>query len=160
MTSTHRTDRERPIGALVPAPLANRPRPLPAPIPAIPARPPVDVSGAQLVLGAACPDRSGRVTERAVLQALHWTPGRRIAIRPHPGMLIIAAASAGRHIVGSRGELPLPAAARQMCGIVAGQPVLLAACPSQDLLVIHPARTVAGLLADLHAQAIGVDRVG
>jgi hypothetical protein len=107
------------------------------------------------VLGVACPDRSGRVTERAVLQALHWGPGQRIDIRPQAGVLVIVSASAGRHVVGSRGELPLPAAARKMCGIVAGQPVLLAAFPAHDLLVIHAARLVARLLADLHAQAIG-----
>jgi hypothetical protein len=75
-------------------------------------------------------------------------------------MLVIAAAPAGRHPVGSRGELPLPAAARTMCGIVAGQPVLLIAFPAHDLLVIHPASTVAQLLADLHAQAIGVGHAG
>ena len=40
-------------------------------MPALPvSRPPVDLSGAEVVLVVACPDRSGRVTERAVLQAL------------------------------------------------------------------------------------------
>jgi hypothetical protein len=161
MTSTRRPDREQPIGVLVPVPLADRPRPRPAPIPALPApRPPVDLSGAEVVLGVACPDRSGRVTERVLLNALRWGPGQRIHIRPQAGILVIVAAAAGRHAVGSRGELPLPAAARQMCGIAAGQPVLLAAFPAHDLLVIHPARRVARLLADLHAQAIGVRHVG
>jgi hypothetical protein len=126
-------------------------------MPALPAPcPPVDVSGAEVVLGVACPDRSGRVTERAVLQALRWTPGQRIDIRSQAGMLVIVSASAGRQMVGSRGELPLPAAARKMCGIAAGDAVLLAAFPSADLLMIHAARAVARLLADLHAQAIGV----
>jgi hypothetical protein len=130
-------------------------------MPALPVpRRPVDLSAAGVVLGVACPDRSGRVTERAVLHALNWTPGHRIDVRPQAGMLVIAAVSAGRHIVGSRGELPLPAAARQMCGIVAGQPLLLAAFPAHDLLVIHPASTIARLLADLHVQAIEVDHAG
>jgi bifunctional DNA-binding transcriptional regulator/antitoxin component of YhaV-PrlF toxin-antitoxin module len=75
-------------------------------------------------------------------------------------MLIIASAPVGRHVVGGRGELPLPAAARRMCGIVAGQPLLLAALTFQDLLVIHPAGTVVRLLADLHAEAIGVRNGG
>jgi hypothetical protein len=47
-------------------------------------------------------------------------------IRLQAGILVIVTAPAGRHAVGSRGELPLPAAARRMCGIVAGQPLLLA----------------------------------
>lgn len=75
MTSTHRPDREQPIGVLVPAPLTNRPRAVPAPIPVLPApRPPIDLSGAEVVLGMACPDRSGRITDRAVLQALPGHP--------------------------------------------------------------------------------------
>ena len=63
-------------------------------------------------------------------------------------------------MVGSRGELPLPAGARQMCAIAPGQPLLLAALVAHDLLVIHPANAVARLLAELHAQVIGVCRVG
>jgi hypothetical protein len=91
VTPTHRRDREQPIGALVPAPMPNRSRPRPAPFPDLPVpRAPVDLSGAELVLGVACPDRSGRVTERAVLLALHWTPGHRIDVRPHCGILLAA----------------------------------------------------------------------
>jgi hypothetical protein len=130
-------------------------------MPALPAPcPPADLSEPDLLFGVACPDRSGRVTERGLLRALHWGPGRRIDIRSHQGMLIIASAAAGEHVVGSREELPLPAAARQMCGIVAGQPLLLAALIAYDLLVIHSARSVAWRLADLHAQAIGARDVG
>jgi hypothetical protein len=161
MTPTRRTEREQPIGVLVPVPLVDRPRPRPARLPALPvSRPPVDLSAADVVLGVACPDRSGRVTERAVLQALHWAPGQRIDIRPQAGMLVIVSTSAGRQVVGSRGELPLPAAARRMCGIAAGEAVLLAAFPSADLLMIHAARAVVRLLADLHAPAIGVGHAG
>jgi hypothetical protein len=97
MTSTRRLDREQPIGVLVPVPLADRARPRPASLPALPvSRPSVDLSGAEVVLGVACPDRSGRVTERAVLQALRWNPGHRIDIRPHAGMFVIVSARAGR----------------------------------------------------------------
>src|SRR2546429_5897463 len=77
MTPTHHRDREQPIGVLIPKPLADRPRPRPAPILGLPVpRPPVDLSAVELVLGVACPDRSGRVTESAVLQVLHWGPGQ------------------------------------------------------------------------------------
>lgn len=62
--------------------------------------------------------------------------------------------------MGSRGELPLPVAARNMCGIEAGQPLLLVGFPAADLLVVHPAAAVARLLADLHAQALGGGYVG
>ncbi|MEV0157735.1 hypothetical protein AB0H57_29020 [Micromonospora sp. NPDC050686] len=44
--------------------------------------------------------------------------------------------------------------------IAPGQPLLLAALVAHDLLVIHPAGTVARLITDLHAQVIGDRRVG
>ncbi|OKI84585.1 hypothetical protein [Micromonospora sp. CB01531] len=100
------------------------------------------------------------MTERGLLGALGCSPGHRVDIHPHDGMLVIASALEGQHVVGSRGELPLPASVRQMCGIMPGQPLLLAALVAHDLLVIHPARTVARLLADRHAQVIGDPRVG
>ncbi|NLU77820.1 AbrB/MazE/SpoVT family DNA-binding domain-containing protein [Micromonospora sp. HNM0581] len=106
------------------------------------------------------PDRSGRVTERGLMGALRWSSGHRIDIYPQRGMLVIASAPAGQHAVGSRGELPLPASVRQMCAILPGQPLLLAALVAHDLLVIHPASSVARLLADLHTQVIGGRRVG
>src|SRR2546423_6344222 len=77
MTPTHHRDWEQPIGVLIPKPLADRPRPRPAPILGLPVpRPPVDLSAVELVLGVACPDRSGRVTVSAGLQALDWGPGQ------------------------------------------------------------------------------------
>jgi hypothetical protein len=94
------------------------------------------------------------VTESGLLGALGWPPGHRVDIHPHDGMLVIA-----QHVVGSRGELPCRPT-RQMCAIPPGQPLLLAALVAHDLLVIHPAGTVARLLADLHAQVMGDGRVG
>ncbi|MFI6244429.1 hypothetical protein ACIBEF_31730 [Micromonospora sp. NPDC050795] len=72
-------------------------------------------------------------------------------------MIIVTPADDGRHQVGSRGELPLPASARQMCRVEPGQPVLLAAFITHDLLVVHPVGTVARLLSDLHHQLSGGD---
>ncbi|GAA3774207.1 hypothetical protein GCM10022225_72420 [Plantactinospora mayteni] len=160
MTPTRRLDREQIIGVLIPAPLPARSRPGPAPMPALPApRPPATASLDEVLIGVARPDRSGRVTEHSLLGALRWPAGHRIDIRPHSGMLVVSSASAGQHVVGSRGELPLPASVRQMCAIVPGQPLLLAALVAHDLLVIHPANTVVRLLVDLHAQVVSGRRV-
>src|SRR5262249_5470848 len=139
MTPTRRRGREQRIGALIPAPLPDRPRPRPAPMPALPSpRPPMHLSPDEVLIGIARPDRSGRVTARCLPGALGWPPGHRVDLRPHAGMLIIGSSPAGQHVVGGRGELPLPATARQMCAIVPGQPLLLAALVAHDLLVIHP----------------------
>ncbi|WP_167454915.1 hypothetical protein [Micromonospora arborensis] len=43
-----------------------------------------------------------------------------------------------------------------MCRIEPGQPVLLAAIVTYDLLVVHPVSTVVRLLADLHTHLAGV----
>ncbi|MEV0431336.1 hypothetical protein [Micromonospora sp. NPDC050495] len=146
---------EQLIGAVIPAPLP-RPAPPPAPMPELPAalpaaREPVD----DIVFDVARPDADGRVAARALLRALRWPPGHRLHVDATDGLLLIAAAPDGTHAVGARGALPLPVAARQMCGITSHQVVLLAAVPARDLLVVHPSNTITRLLADLHAAVLG-----
>jgi hypothetical protein len=125
---------------------------LPAPVclPAI-----INASG--LLLWMALPTRCGRVTAQRLLHAMGWAPGHRLDIQLCQGMLVITSAQDDRVQVGSRGELPLPASARQMCRIEPGQPVLLAAFITHDLLVVHPVSTVARFLTDLHRQLAGGD---
>ncbi len=94
----------------------------------------------------ALPTRCGRVTAQHLLHAMGSAPGHRLDIQQCHGMLVITTAEDGRYQVGCRGELPLPASARQMCQIEPGQPVLLAAFIRHELLVVHPVSTVARLL--------------
>ncbi|MEV6810554.1 hypothetical protein [Micromonospora sp. NPDC051296] len=126
-------------------------------MPALPARlcPPA-ITDAALLLWMALPARCGRASAQHLLRALGWPPQHRIDIQPRPGMLVICSASDGHHQVGGRGELLLPASARQMCRIEPGQPVLLAAIVTHDLLVVHPISTVVRLLADLHTHLAGI----
>ncbi|MER5337341.1 hypothetical protein [Micromonospora sp. NPDC002717] len=146
---------EQLIGAVIPTPLP-RPAPPPAPMPELPpplpaAREPVD----DIVFDAARPDADGRVAARALLRALGWPSGHRLHIDVTDGLLLITSAPDGTHAVGARGALPLPVAARQMCGITSQQVVLLAAVPARDLLVVHSSNTITRLLADLHAAVLG-----
>ncbi|MFE9205416.1 hypothetical protein [Micromonospora sp. NPDC007230] len=146
---------EQLIGAVIPTPLP-RPAPPPAPMPALPAalpsaREPVD----DIVFDVARPDADGRVAARALLRALSWPSGHRLHVDVTDGLLLIAAVPDGTHAVGARGALPLPAAARQMCGITPHQVVLLAAIPARDLLIVHPSNTITRLLADLHTAVLG-----
>ncbi|MFI7662743.1 hypothetical protein ACIBTW_28080 [Micromonospora parva] len=126
---------------------------------ALPAQvfPSAPTSASDLLLWMALPARCGRVTAQHLLRALHWYPEHRLDIQSHQAMIIVSPADDGRHQVGSRGELPLPASARQMCRIEPGRPVLLAAFTTHDLLVVHPVSTVARLLTDLHSQLSGGD---
>ncbi|MEV0807632.1 hypothetical protein [Micromonospora sp. NPDC050200] len=146
---------EQLIGAVIPTPLP-RPAPPPAPMPALPealpaAREPVD----DVVFDVARPDADGRVAARALLRALGWPSGHRLHIDVADCLLLVTAAPDGTHVVGARGALPLPAAARQMCGVHPYQAVLLVAFPARDLLVVHPSNTITRLLADLHATVLG-----
>jgi len=70
---------------------------------------------------------------------------------------VIASAGSGQHVVTARGELALPAATRQFCGIACGSPIVLAAYPSMGVVAVHPADTVAGLLRDFRARLAGAD---
>ena len=70
--------------------------------------------------------------------------------------IVITAACAGRHRIGSRGDIGLPTAVRTMCRLQPGEPVLLAALTGHGLLVIHPAATITRLLARQHARILTV----
>ena len=71
------------------------------------------------------------------------------------GVLVVGSKPGGLHVVGSRGVLTLPAAARSMCGIQPGGAVVLLASPTQNVLVVHPASTVTRLLAKHHGRLGG-----
>lgn len=108
-----------------------------------------------LLVGAARADRSGRIHERAVLRALGWEPSHELELDTAHDMITIASVPCGRHRVDGRGALALSAAARRMCGITIGRPVILLAAVHQQILVVHPAATVAGLLAARYTTLIG-----
>jgi hypothetical protein len=148
MKPSPRPCEERLIGALVPRPLP-RPSPPPAVLPVLPARR-VPTESDPPLLEVARLDRSRRLSARGLLRGLGWRAGLRLDVDVLNGTVVIRSAATGRHAVGGRGDLFLPAAARQLCGI--DTDVVLAAYPSVDLIVVHPAATVARLVADLHRR--------
>ena len=148
MSGKRRRGEERLIGVVVPRPLP-RPVPPPAVLPVLPVRHlPTDPDG--VLLDVARLDRSGRLSARGLLRALGWAFGHRVAIDVVDGAITVRSAPTGRHTVGRRGELAVPSAARQLCGIGTAQRVVLAAYQSAGLIVVHPAAAVARLIADLH----------
>jgi hypothetical protein len=147
---------EQLITALVPARLTSGRPPSPAPLPMMPAPGlPAGTAPADLLIDTARLDASGRLTARALLRALGWTPGHRVDIAVTEGVLVVGSEPAGLHLVGDRGELGLPAAGRRMCGIAPGLPVLLVAALPHDVLVVHPAQLIAQLLADWYTTMAG-----
>jgi hypothetical protein len=108
-------------------------------------------------------DQRGRLAQQAVMTELGWRPGYRIDLRLRsiscPGDHAVAGVAgsnfpivtvtpdprAGTRI-GADGHLRLPAAVRHRCRISAGDPVLLAADPTRQLLILYPPRALDMLL--------------
>jgi hypothetical protein len=150
---------ERLIGALA-LPPARRCRmaPITILVAALPAlTPPTAGDPDPLLLDMARLDVSGRVSARGVLRALGWGAGHRIDLVVVGGAIVIGSSRSGRHVIGGRGDLGLPARARQLCGISPDAPVVLAASVRQAVLVVHPASVVAQLLAEHYAGQAGRD---
>lgn len=157
LTAQPRRGGERLVGALVPVPTGDLVRPSPAPMPALPTPGlPVGVVGRALVVETARVDRSGRVAAVAVLRVLGWGPGQRvnIAVVVHDAVVVTAAVT-GLSRIDSRCQVSLPAAARRMCAILPGPPVVLVAVPSQAVLVVHAVAALAGLLAEWYTSMVG-----
>ncbi|WP_344612116.1 hypothetical protein [Dactylosporangium salmoneum] len=136
---------EQMIAALIPAP-SPRARPARPPLPRLPEpfTPPGYPADPQLDLAKL--DPSGRVSARLLLDLLHWPTGHRLRFDVADHAITATTSGSGRHVVGARNLLPIPAAARQLCHLAAGDTVVLLADPARDLLVIHPAQLVARLL--------------
>ncbi|GAA5108147.1 hypothetical protein GCM10025762_13520 [Haloechinothrix salitolerans] len=141
------------IAALVPDTAARRPPP--ARLPTLPASPLPDRTGPELLIETSRIDRAGRVHARALLRALGWQPGQRLALDTVGGMIVLAPDELGWYRIDGRCGVTLPAAARRMCGIDPGPPLVLAAAVADQLLVVHPVGTVARLLAGHYRDLIG-----
>lgn len=91
-----------------------------------------------LHLGTARIDGSGRVHERTLLRALGWEPGHELALDTTHDTIVVSSFPGCRHRIDDRCALALPAAARRMCGITIGPPVVLVASVDEQVLVVHP----------------------
>jgi bifunctional DNA-binding transcriptional regulator/antitoxin component of YhaV-PrlF toxin-antitoxin module len=125
------------------APAAARTLPLTVP----PVRPPV--LPRDVVYGLAHVDRSGRVADRTVTGALGWRGGDRLTLTAEAGVVVIRRDSSGLVTLPPRSCVPIPAALRHRCGLLPGDPVLLAARPADDTLTAYSLAVVDQALAAL-----------
>jgi hypothetical protein len=126
----------RPVAPVIPAasrghlregkPGAGRPMPLASP----PGRP-------DAVYGFGRIDASGRVAGRATLAALGWRGGDRLTLTAEAGVMVARRDPAGMVTVPERPCVVIPATLRRRCGLRAGDHVLLAAVPGEDLLAAY-----------------------
>jgi hypothetical protein len=120
----------RPAGTPHVRPTAVRPLPMAGPTAALSVPPGV-------VYGTGRIDASGRVTDQAVTCALGWREGDRLTLTASPGLVTACRDPRGMVTVPARACLAIPAVLRRRCGLRAGDRVLLAAVPGQDLLAAY-----------------------
>jgi bifunctional DNA-binding transcriptional regulator/antitoxin component of YhaV-PrlF toxin-antitoxin module len=89
-----------------------------------------------------------------MLTRLGWRPGDPVTVDVvHRTVMVVA--GAGRHALGCRGDLALPAAVRQLWGIRPHDLVIVAGYPARNVIVIHPLDPVTALLAEFHTHLVG-----
>lgn len=82
-------------------------------------------------------DASGRLADRAPLQALGWLAGRTLDIAYQDGAIAVTARRGGRWKITRQGYLLLPSSLRRSCGMAAGDRLLVVAYPDRGSLVAY-----------------------
>jgi hypothetical protein len=129
--------------------------------PGLAKRPPLPLSRlpmtrqASTVYGLATLDTHGRIADRAVMTALGWAPGARLAIAENNGLIVVSAAAHGVFRLTAQSHLLLPATVRQWCALTTGDRVLLAAELDAGMLVVHPPVALDAMTAPIHAAVLG-----
>ena len=91
-----------------------------------------------MVYGFGRIDASGRIADRVIIGALGWRGGDRLTLTAEAGVMVALRDPGGLVTVPARPRIVIPAALRRRCGLQAGDHVLLAASPGQDMLAAYP----------------------
>ena len=94
----------------------------------------VPVLAADVVYGLGRIDASGRVADRTVTRALGWRRGDRLFLTASAGVVTARRDPDGQALLPTRPYITIPATLRHRCGLLPGDPVLLAAPPAEDTL--------------------------
>ena len=90
-----------------------------------------------VVYGIARIDSSGRICERAIIAALGWAGGDLLTFTADAGVVTARRYPGGMVTLPASGYITIPAALRRRCGLEAGDQVLLAALPGEDVLAAY-----------------------
>jgi hypothetical protein len=102
-------------------------------------------------------DASGRVADRVTIAALGWRCGDRLTLTAEAGVMVARRDPGGIVTMPARPYVVIPAALRRRCGLRAGDHVLLAAVPREDLLAAY-SFTVVDQAMRAHAPVPGEGR--
>ena len=77
------------------------------------------------------------MADKAISDVLGWQPGDRVTMTAGVGIVVARRDSRGIVTVSARSSIAIPAALRHRCGLRAGDQVLLAVVPGEDMLAIY-----------------------
>jgi hypothetical protein len=109
------------------------------------------VTGASTYYTVTAIDVWGRLADRSPLQALRWQAGHPVAISVVQGFVVVISRPDGRNAVTRQGHLRLPASVRHWSHLNAGDRLLVAACPDQELLAAYPMTAVDAMVLAYHS---------
>jgi bifunctional DNA-binding transcriptional regulator/antitoxin component of YhaV-PrlF toxin-antitoxin module len=105
-----------------------------------------------MLYGVGRVDASGRVSNRDIVRALGWQPGDKLEVIPALGGIVILSSPDGPLSVPLKPYIVIPAAARLLHNIEAGDHVLLAAAPEYGIVIVHTRQAVNDMLARYHSS--------
>lgn len=150
---------ERIVSALVPQSTGARSR-VPAEIRRMRSRLPLaevmPVPGdASWVYGIGRVDASGRIAENTVVRALGWAAGDHVSVSVRGGAAVVRRDPQGVFTIPAVARVLLPGPVRTRVGVSAGDRLLLAADPAQDVVVTFPMRALDAVLAPHTSSLVG-----
>jgi bifunctional DNA-binding transcriptional regulator/antitoxin component of YhaV-PrlF toxin-antitoxin module len=95
-------------------------------------------------------DASGRISDRAIVNALGWHPGDRLELSLLDRALVMRACSSGGLAVATKWRISVPLTARRQCGIEVGDDVLVAAAPQFGVVIIYALSAVDDMISRYH----------
>ena len=105
-----------------------------------------------MLYGVGRVDASGRVSNRDIVRALDWQPGDKLEVIPALGGIVILSSPDGLLSMPLKPYIVIPAAARRLHDIEAGDHVLLAAAPKYGIVIIHTRQAANEMLARYHSS--------
>jgi hypothetical protein len=105
-----------------------------------------------MVYGVGRVDASGRVSNRDIVRALGWRPGTKLDVILTLAGIVVLSSPQGLFRMSVKPYIVIPAAARRLHNIDAGDHVLLAAAPAYGVVVIHTRQAMNDMLVRYHAS--------
>ncbi|MBP2471186.1 bifunctional DNA-binding transcriptional regulator/antitoxin component of YhaV-PrlF toxin-antitoxin module [Crossiella equi] len=103
-------------------------------------------------------DGSGRICNRAALDALGWQAGDRVEVTVRAGSIVVSPSPEGLFEIwgwGARTYVTVPLSARRLLGLAPGDQVLLVASPHHHRLLIHTVPGLDRMLSEQHEHLLG-----